>query len=249
MSTQKTEHKSVPQKSPNYPSMSLDEAIAKAKTLYEKDGKVGAPKKVALEHLGYKVESGASARTISALKKFDLISDLNGRIVPTQRAIDLLVYPADSDRFKASLKHCALNPKIYRTLWAEYSNGFPSDAALKAELIDRHNFNPNQVDGFLNDFRKTIQFAGLTQDSEGEEQIEEEMPEQPRMDQPGQPVNPRTTPGAFQRLANSYPIPLKNQNQATLVFNKLPVEKDDLNKIKLWIELFEESLTTTDSAQ
>lgn len=159
------EHKSIPQKSPNYPNMSLDEAIGKAKILYEKDGKAGAPKKVVLAHLGYNTESGPALRTISTLRKFDLITDKDGRILPSQRAIDLLVYPKNSERYISSLRGIALKPIIYNKLWNKYQDGFPSDEALKAELIDEYNFNPKQVERFIYDFKKTVEYAGL--DSKG----------------------------------------------------------------------------------
>jgi hypothetical protein len=298
-------HKSIPQKSPNYPSMSFQEAISKAKILYEKDGKVGAPKKSALEHLGYKVESGASARTLSALRKYDLIADQNGRIVLTQHAIDLLVYPKESERYRAAIKHCSLSPKIYRTLWDEYGNGFPSDQTLKAELIDRHNFNPNQVAGFLKDFKNTIEFAGLSSEDTGErlkigdyvrwesqgaiqfeskritgvsddgnfafiegsntglpmdqlmkvtashgEEAAAASSNNPFAGLRPQAITPHTGawsgPGRTSGTmvsTNTFPIPLKRQNQAMLSFARMPLEKSDLELLKSWIDLMGENLT------
>jgi hypothetical protein len=158
----RSEHKSIPQKSPNYPNMSLEEAISKARVLYDKDGKAGAPKKVGLAHLGYNTLSGPALRTLSTLRKFDLITDKDGRIIPSQRSIDLLVYPKNSERYIAALRGIALKPIVYNKLWNKYQDGFPSDASLKAELIDEYNFNPKQVDRFIADFKKTIEFAGLT---------------------------------------------------------------------------------------
>jgi len=234
------QHKSVPQKSPNYPNISLEEAITNVKALYDKDGKAGAPKGVALKYWGYNSESGPAVRTISALKKFGLTQDKQGRIVPTQRAIDLLVYPKNSERYAVALQEAALSPRIYKDLWEKYKDGFPSDEALKAELISEENFNPKQVNGFLSDFRKTLAYAGLAHAESGEPIPEGRM----TMDQPGQSVNLRpNVPGAFQRLANSFPIPLRNQNQAVLTFNKLPVDEADLEVIKKWIELLKGNLT------
>ena len=41
---------------------------------------------------------------------------------------------------------------------------------------------------------------------------------------------------------HSFPIPFLKGNKATIVFDKLPVQQSDLDKIKKWIDLFGESL-------
>ncbi len=241
---EQTEHKSQPQKSPNYPSMDLEAAISKVKVLFDKDGKVGAPKKVALAHLGYNVESGSSARTFSALRKFDLIMDVGERIVPSQRAIDIIVYPKDSEKYSNALRGAALNPKIYGTLLDKYKDGFPSDESLKAELIDQFNFNKNQVQGFLHDFRRTMEFAGV-RPGEGDAPLPEG---EVKMDQPNQSVQTRSGSLSVQGgkpnlLINSFPIPLRKQNMATIMFSKLPLDKADLDLLKKWIDLMQANLT------
>lgn len=40
-----------------------------------------------------------------------------------------------------------------------------------------------------------------------------------------------------------FPIPLSKRKQAAIAFETLPVEKKDIEAIKKWLELFEESLT------
>ncbi len=239
----KTEHKPTLQKSPNYPNTSLDEAIVKVKILYEKDGKAGAPKKVALGYWGYNTESGPALRTISALKKFGLTEDKQGRIVPTQRAIDILIFPKENERYVNAIKEAALSPKIYNDLLNKYKDGFPSDESLKAELISEQNFNPKQVDGFLYDFRRTLEFVGLQPGESYEPVLGDEV----KMDQPTQPVQRPsgggTPPPAIRRLLNEFPIPLRKQNMATIAFNKLPLDKADLLLLKQWIDLMEANLT------
>ena len=44
-------------------------------------------------------------------------------------------------------------------------------------------------------------------------------------------------------LTNLFPIPLKKQNQATIGFARLPLEKADLQVLKQWIDLMAENLT------
>jgi hypothetical protein len=54
------------------------------------------------------------------------------------------------------------------------------------------------------------------------------------------------TPTAFAPSvgsANTFPIPLRKQNQAMLSFARMPLEKSDLELLKKWIDLMEENLT------
>ena len=41
----------------------------------------------------------------------------------------------------------------------------------------------------------------------------------------------------------SFPIPLKYKNQAMLTLGSLPIDRDDLERIKKWIDLFGSHLT------
>ncbi len=261
-------HKPTLQKSPNYPFMGLEIAIDKARLLYEKDGKAGAPRVVALKYWGYNnPRSGSAGRTVSALKKFGLTEDKGGRIVPSQSTIDLLVYPKESDKYKQAIRSCSLKPKIYRDLWEKYKNGLPSNEALRAELIAEQNFNPKQVDAFIDNFRKTLHFAGLLNeyDSESGRELYDQDSLNETMDsmmddlgsQGNQAAGTHVASNALcapyevlqqastsqPALTKSFPIPLKNQNQAVLSFSKLPVDRSDLDLLKKWIDLLESNLT------
>lgn len=55
----------------------------------------------------------------------------------------------------------------------------PDDAVLKSELIAAKHFNPNAVDGFVDDFKDTLAYAGITDSTvlefnkeEGESMVE-----------------------------------------------------------------------------
>jgi hypothetical protein len=63
----------------------------------------------------------------------------------------------------ASLRAAAASPPIYRELLTEFEgSGLPPDSTLRSELIAARKFNPNAVDGFIRDFRDTLDFAGLS---------------------------------------------------------------------------------------
>lgn len=152
-------------RSPNYPAVSLPEAIERVGRLYAADKKAGAPLDAALKHMGFSGKHGKSMMVLSALRKFGLTEDTGGRIVPTQRAVEILVLPKDDHRRLNAVRDAALSPEIHRELFDEYSsNGLPSDETLKSELIAFKGFNPNAVEDFVRDFRATLEFASLSDD-------------------------------------------------------------------------------------
>ncbi len=246
--SEKAVQKSPVHRSPNYPAFTLEVAIKKAKILWDKDHKVGAHKDIVLQHLGYTTESGTALRTLATLKRFDLTTEKDGRIIVSQKALDILLYPNDDPRHKDALKHAALNPSVYNDLYNKYKWAFPSDETLKAELIREYSFNPKQVTWFLTDFRETLKYAELDRPSHDQAADEEHI--MTRETQPAVFTNVRPETGSLQMTGGpsilrpiSYSVPLKKQNEATLSFKKFPLEKADLQLIKSWLELMEENLT------
>lgn len=238
------ENKAVLHKSPNYPAFPLSKALRMARILWDKDGKAGAPKKVALKHLGHNSEkSGSALRTLSVLKSFGLITTNEGRIVLTKEALNLAIYPQDDELYIKTLKRVSLKPSIYNELYKKYQEGFPSDATLKAELIGDHNFNRDKVDSFIGNFRSTIKLAGLDKREEKKEMVVTETPNTVETDivQPVQPKRKSALGDAQEE--HSYLIPLLGNNKAVLTFERLPVQKEDLSLLKQWIDLLEKPLT------
>lgn len=155
--------KKVRQRSPNYPTVGLPEAIERVRKLFEADGRAGVPTEVAAKHIGYATAHGQAYSVLSALKKFGLLDEGKGRVSLSQRAIELLNLPATDPRRVQAVKDAALSPPIYRELVEQHAKtGLPGDESLEAELVTYRNFNPKVVAGFVRDFRATLEFAGLS---------------------------------------------------------------------------------------
>jgi hypothetical protein len=209
-------------RSPNYPQISLREAVEKVQLLYEADGKHGAPQDAALEHLGFSSLHGHSRGALSALKKYGLTEERGGRLAPTPRAIEILEYEAGEARHDVAVREAALAPAIYRALWDEFapSGQLPSDRSLRSQLITDMNFNRNTVEAVIRDFRETLEFAGLLEGNrlvldqgsndlpEGDDApVEEAVPEPEKA-----AMSPATPPAiatpASVPASNSWKIPL-----------------------------------------
>lgn len=151
------------QRSPNYPTVGLREAVDRTKRFVTANGKAGAMPAIAAKLIGFATAHGQAYSALSALKKFGMLEEKDGRVVPTQRAMEVASLPeADPRRLKA-IKDAALAPAIYAELFQEYKDtNIPNDETLAGELVAYKGFNPNGVKEFLKAFRETIEFAGLS---------------------------------------------------------------------------------------
>ena len=162
MATEEREQKKR-QRSPNYPAVGLREAVERVGKLYELDGKAGAPPEIAAKHIGFGTAHGQAMAVLSALKKFGLVAEDNGRIVPSQRAIEIIVLEPGDPRRTQALTQAVLSPHIYKQLIGEHrETGFPADDTLKRELVAYKRFNPKAVGSFVKDLKDSLEFAGLS---------------------------------------------------------------------------------------
>jgi hypothetical protein len=153
-------------RSPAYPTTNLEDALARAKVIWEKDGQSETSLKSLAEHWGYNEKSSSTAQLIAALKKFGLLDDVPnkvGRLRLSESAIRIFSdEDPESTNKIALLKKAALSPKIYCDLWVKYEGTPPSDVTIKTHLIADLHFNKDSVDKLIRDFRSTITFAKLS---------------------------------------------------------------------------------------
>src|SRR5436305_2314494 len=90
-------------RSPNYPAVGLKDALARTKKFFDLDGKAGATSEIAAKHIGFSTAHGEALSVLAALKSFGLVEDKAGRVVPTQRAIELLHLPETDERRQGAL--------------------------------------------------------------------------------------------------------------------------------------------------
>ncbi|QDT14329.1 hypothetical protein [Alienimonas californiensis] len=154
---------STRQRSPNYPSVGLPDAVTRATRLYEGVGTAGASPDSAAKLIGYSKNHGTARMTMSALKKFGLVEERSGRVVPAKLTVDLANFPPTHPRHGAALRTAALSPTIYRDVYTRYRphGVLPPDDVLGPELVADSGFLPDKVEGFLADLRGSLVHAGL----------------------------------------------------------------------------------------
>jgi hypothetical protein len=157
-------------RSPAYPAISLEEAIAKAQQLYDAEDTRFANIEAVASHWGTVINNSTFQVTLAALKHFGLIVDEgskeNRRVKLTDLGLDILLHPGDSPKRRVALETAALTPKIHRELWDKYDGKLPPDVSIRLYLLrarDGGHFNRNFVDSFIANFRSTLAFAKLDQ--------------------------------------------------------------------------------------
>lgn len=189
-------------RSPKYPTISLEAAVARARAFYDKERRNTVPVPIAVKHWGYQPKSSGGLKTVAALINFGLMGDKGSsderKVFLTDAAMRILLdNRAESpDRLKL-IQDAALKPKIYSDILASYPDGLPSDETLQHFLIFEKDFNTESVRGFLKDFRATLAYAKLADSGNFEalpENIDENQMQQPATPErkppqaPGQPI-------------------------------------------------------------
>ena len=162
-----TSRRRITGRSPNYPAISLEKALARASELYRKGKRHRVPAESVPELWGYKSLNGPASQTVSALLQFGLIEDEGTKaqrvLRVTDLAQDILEHP-DRDQRAAALKKAALNPRIHLELWQEHGADQPPEASLRWTLARERGFTETGARELAREWAETLAFAGLDED-------------------------------------------------------------------------------------
>jgi len=237
-------------RSPSYPAIHLEQAIQRARQIYDRERQHPTPVETIVQHWGYKSLNGPASLSLAALKKFGLIADEGTGSTRRARISDLAVHilanPDERERTRA-IREAALNPAIHRELWARYGSQTPSDVNLKWELTREHKFTDTGADEFIPEYRATIAFAQLavddsvqtqTPDSGSDDNAEDESPPPPP---PGrQPRQRRVTT----ETSSAYTIPLVGG--ASIVFEgEFPITEREWTHLMAVLDVLKPGLVVS----
>lgn len=156
-------------RSPNYPTMGLERALAKVALVYNSEFRRHAvPIKDGMAKMEYSADSSTGQQALASMKYFGLV-EFEGtgdkRMVRvSEPAAKIVANHADRDRL---LKEAALAPAIHREVWDKFNtpDGLAPDATIRQYLVwDREDsrFSEEAATAFLTQFKQTISFAKLT---------------------------------------------------------------------------------------
>jgi hypothetical protein len=154
----------VKERSPNYPSVGLETAIASAGQLYRKEKRSPVPMEVAAKDLGYQSLSGPARSRLAAMRHYGLI-DLTGKalVKVSDRAMVLLFREPTETQYREELQKAALEPAIFRDLYDGYRDA--SESNIRWYLMGQRKYSEDGAQRLIRSFQATLDFAKLTDQS------------------------------------------------------------------------------------
>ncbi len=189
-------------RSPNYPAMSLPEAIKAIGTIQAAEQHLVAPKEVAAKHIGYTTYHGLAKRMIAALENYGLLEEVAGdKVKVSQRAVSIL-FPSTAQEKQTAINEAAFQHPLFLAIKEEWQGARPSDENLRVFLI-RRKFAADALDRVIEVYRQTMDL--VTKES-GEDVAENPDPKSQHQEKPMIPghQSPRVAlppPGAPMRIS------------------------------------------------
>jgi len=146
-------------RSPNFPVISLPQAIARIEVIYKKEQTVPATRETIAEHLGYSGMNGASLKIISALGKYGLLEETKDKHFRVSHLAMAILHPADEREKTDALREAADGPILFQKLNAQFEGRRPSDTNLRSWLL-RNGFSASSVDSVITAYGETMDLVG-----------------------------------------------------------------------------------------
>jgi hypothetical protein len=185
-------------RSPNYPALSLPEAIKLVTTVQVAEQHLAAPKEVVAKHLGYASYHGLAGRIVSAIEKYGLLEEVNGDKVKVSPLTMSILFPASPEEKQKAINEAAFKPLLFAAIRDEWQGSRPSDENLRVYLI-RKKFGSDALDRVIEVYKETMDLvtpeSGVypAQQSGQPAKSQETVPMQPTTNQSARPL---TAPSA-----------------------------------------------------
>lgn len=152
-------------RSPNFPALTLEEAMKAAGTLYSKVRKTLIDRDVAAKELGYTGLTGRSLKVLGALNQYGLIDNTSkGKCRVTELAEQALHGFPEAEKLGA-IHRAARSPALFGAIMDEFGDDISSEHAIRSFLLKR-GFTDNGVESALQSFMSTQRYAVLKGASE-----------------------------------------------------------------------------------
>src|SRR6266571_2802065 len=145
-------------RSPQYPAISLKEAVEKVGEIYKNDYQNPISREVAGAHMGYKSLHGNALGVLSALVKYGLLEGRSDNTRVSDWAVRILAHkPGASERVE-TIKLAAARPKLFAELDTRFLGGKASDQNIRSYLLTQK-YIPTAADAAIRAYRETKQLV------------------------------------------------------------------------------------------
>lgn len=228
------------QRSPNYPSINLEEAIQRITTIYEQQRKNPADREVFAQILGYKGINGASVKVISSLSKYGLLEGSGGNLRVSSAGEDLALHRPGDAEYASAVQAAGNAPAFFRELAVEYPDGLPSDHAIRATLIKR-GFHPQAVEPALQSYRETLDFMARFASPDTNNRRDQEEDENVSQGNARNASTASTQPVGHV----SYSIPI-SPSRTVVISGPFPISSAEWQQFQKVLGAFEPALVSTE---
>jgi hypothetical protein len=144
-------------RSPNYPALSLKQAVEAAKSLWDEEKRTPVDDETAVLAMGYKSLSGPARVAIGALRQYGLIDKADkGQIRLSDLAIQILLADSPDER-AAAMTSAATNPPLFSDLSQTHAEA--SENAIRSYLLTKKGFADDGARKAARAFRETLALA------------------------------------------------------------------------------------------
>ncbi len=178
-------------RSPNYPRISLPDAIERATQVYEEESAHPASDEDIVKDLGYNTLNGTSRGVLSALKKYGLLERAGDGFRVSDDAVAIIELPPTDIERAAAVRRAAFRPTLFAELYEKYRDDLPNDKNLRHFLITK-GFNPKTTDEVIHVYRDTLRF--VSEELADHAKVDDE--NQPKVEPPVQPARKQTAQDA-----------------------------------------------------
>jgi hypothetical protein len=182
-------------RSPNYPSLSLAEAINAVTEIHKADKRNRVSREAVAEHLGYKSLSGPVLVKLGALRAYGLLEGGGDDLRVSQDAVVMIADEPSSEDRQRAIRAAASRPNLFQSLNDHFEGQRPSEASLRSYLI-KHNFSAAATDKVIHAYLDTFELASREGGdyNAGLEREPGEPSDSPIMQPPAAQIETRTTP-------------------------------------------------------
>ena len=145
-------------RSPQYPSISLKEAVEKVGAIYAEDYQNMLPRSVVAQHMGYQSLNGKSLGVLASLGKFGLLEGRGDSTRVSDLAVQIIAHPSGTSERATALREAAGKPELFAELDDRFQGGKASDQALRSYLLTQK-FIPSAADAAIRSYRETKSFV------------------------------------------------------------------------------------------
>ncbi len=118
-------------RSPNYPSMSLGDAVDAIREVYAREKRAKFPRSSLATHLGYTSLNGRALSKIGALRAYKLIEGREDALTVSAIARALIDAPKESEDYIHALHEAFNSPPLFSRILAEHGDETPSPQTLR----------------------------------------------------------------------------------------------------------------------